>query len=339
MADLNVKTEDEEQVLSAAASAVRALAKELVRLRCEIEAHAERLDKLEAKPNSIAVVERDALVDAKAEADVRPVTEAKPAADVRPLADAKAVADLQPADDAKPVADFSLVPPVADAELEHCRSRVAGVRRRIRKKTMFPLAQVSTLAKSPSLASATSTCIAEEKEAGARVRVSVAARQSGVRGVSWQERRKHWVSTFMQDGKQRNVLFPVAMYRAPGSTEEEAIQAACEAAIKHRQEKVKSGEVRVVNKHNRYSERSSGVKGVQWHTKKKSWYAYIYVRGQKITLPSVRPANLSAEEIERTRQIAVARRLELERRHFDVRVGRPSSGAEKAVQKAKSAET
>eukprot|EP00927_Polykrikos_kofoidii_P056896 TRINITY_DN50994_c0_g1_i1.p1 TRINITY_DN50994_c0_g1~~TRINITY_DN50994_c0_g1_i1.p1 ORF type:complete len:457 (+),score=68.66 TRINITY_DN50994_c0_g1_i1:123-1493(+) len=160
---------------------------------------------------------------------------------------------------------------------------------------------------------------ASTKSSGGHVSIDVSARQSGVRGVQWHQSRQRWMASYMKDGKQVRVSFAVGHYRLSDHTDEEANAAALKAAIAFRESKVASGEARV-HKHGHRSLVTSGVKGVNWNSKRKSWKAHIVANGQKIYAPTVKPANLSPSEIDRTRLIAIKQRLDLERKYFDIKV-------------------
>eukprot|EP00927_Polykrikos_kofoidii_P006013 TRINITY_DN12428_c0_g1_i2.p1 TRINITY_DN12428_c0_g1~~TRINITY_DN12428_c0_g1_i2.p1 ORF type:complete len:569 (-),score=77.17 TRINITY_DN12428_c0_g1_i2:102-1742(-) len=59
----------------------------------------------------------------------------------------------------------------------------------------------------------------------------------------------------------------------------------------------------------------SGVTGVHWDGCRACWRPYIHHAGKMIRAPSVRPKNLSKQEIEKARLIAVKHRSDLERKY------------------------
>eukprot|EP00927_Polykrikos_kofoidii_P010398 TRINITY_DN14395_c0_g1_i4.p1 TRINITY_DN14395_c0_g1~~TRINITY_DN14395_c0_g1_i4.p1 ORF type:complete len:750 (+),score=141.14 TRINITY_DN14395_c0_g1_i4:78-2327(+) len=68
-----------------------------------------------------------------------------------------------------------------------------------------------------------------------------------------------------------------------------------------------------VKKVRKGSKRKSGVKGVQWDSRRLTWRPYIQYEGKMLRGPSVRPKDQSEEQVEKARVIAMKNRDTLER--------------------------
>ena len=126
-------------------------------------------------------------------------------------------------------------------------------------------------------------------------------------GISWESRNKSWKVTHRLrpgDGtsKQTHKTFPLGSHRGPGVSEAEASEAALRAAREHRDGLAASG---VRWDCSTRPGRSSGVSGVSWDSRLKSWQAKIQssTGGSKKNLFSkiFKPASDSPEDVERAR--------------------------------------
>eukprot|EP00927_Polykrikos_kofoidii_P076596 TRINITY_DN7365_c0_g1_i2.p1 TRINITY_DN7365_c0_g1~~TRINITY_DN7365_c0_g1_i2.p1 ORF type:complete len:387 (+),score=52.65 TRINITY_DN7365_c0_g1_i2:232-1392(+) len=68
----------------------------------------------------------------------------------------------------------------------------------------------------------------------AKAKLSVSAKQSGVKGVNWEARHKRWRGSYFEDGKLYSVYFSVSQYQLQGLSEDQAVDVAMQAAIAFR---------------------------------------------------------------------------------------------------------
>jgi len=157
---------------------------------------------------------------------------------------------------------------------------------------------------------------AREPRRAAKRRVNTQSKQSGVPGVTWDGPHKCWRVLWREERRRKGKQFPVLRYVAPGKPHEEAEAEALRAAVAFRKERVRQGNIKVVQ-----ARRQSGIKGVNWETSNKAWRVCISVRGKRLQGGNFHPRNNTPEEIERARLEAVEcrRRLELARLQVNMR--------------------
>jgi hypothetical protein len=169
-----------------------------------------------------------------------------------------------------------------------------------------------------------------------KIIVTVAKRQSGVPGVSWIEQGQRWRATWMENGKQINIHFPVQKYISEGVDYEQAVEKCREAAVALRKAKVASGTIKVLNT----ASRTSGIRGVRWNVRSKGWVVAVRkdlgmrtagckggkrISKQVAPVTTVRPKDLSEEEIEKAFLLAVQKKAEIERKHYIIKMSGSSS--------------
>eukprot|EP00931_Biecheleriopsis_adriatica_P100620 TRINITY_DN7589_c0_g1_i1.p1 TRINITY_DN7589_c0_g1~~TRINITY_DN7589_c0_g1_i1.p1 ORF type:complete len:717 (-),score=165.22 TRINITY_DN7589_c0_g1_i1:91-2241(-) len=159
------------------------------------------------------------------------------------------------------------------------------------------------------------------------------SKQSGLSGVHWSSSLSAWIVQYKQpsakEGSQKSyrINFPVAKYRRPGCTEDEADEAALQAAKSYRNELIKKGTIKektkqackshsesdgttqgatlAHKKQNDLAAHVSGVPGVSWRPAEQCWLAQITISGKKLNR-RYRPEENTFEGLEGARQLAEA---------------------------------
>eukprot|EP00421_Protoceratium_reticulatum_P014063 CAMPEP_0168384814 /NCGR_PEP_ID=MMETSP0228-20121227/14605_1 /TAXON_ID=133427 /ORGANISM="Protoceratium reticulatum, Strain CCCM 535 (=CCMP 1889)" /LENGTH=335 /DNA_ID=CAMNT_0008397993 /DNA_START=63 /DNA_END=1070 /DNA_ORIENTATION=- len=142
------------------------------------------------------------------------------------------------------------------------------------------------------------------------------SKQSGVRGVWWDQHKNAWCMRWREAGKRINKRFTVNHYMAPGKTYEAADAEALREAAAFRKGLVDSGVVKV---HKAMHE--GAALGVNWCKTRKSWAVYVYLSGKRRLFGGlIKPKDDTAKEIENARLEAMQRQRQLELEHGDTAV-------------------
>jgi len=100
-------------------------------------------------------------------------------------------------------------------------------------------------------------------------RLGKAARQSGVTGVSWNEKGQSWMATWYESGKKVQKHFPVA---------EDGEEGALLLAIALRKKMEDTGKAAKM----RVASRQSGHTGVKWHEGRQAWDGSLQKNGKQV---------------------------------------------------------
>jgi len=145
--------------------------------------------------------------------------------------------------------------------------------------------------------------------------ISVRSKQSGVPGITWHKTANGWAVSWRDAGKRKDKYFPVHRYMLPRKSMQEADAEALRDAVACRKGLVDQGKIKVSA-----PLRTTGIRGVCWHTGKHAWEVRYNAAGKKKAGGTFKPKDDTAEDIERARLAAVECRRRLELEHYDIHV-------------------
>ena len=127
-------------------------------------------------------------------------------------------------------------------------------------------------------------------------------RQSGTRGITWNQSYAYWAVDFRFEGQRRNRCFAIAPFLKQGFSEEEAVDAALKKAKQYQEELTRQGKLTL------QKPRSSSVTGVDFLKLKQKWRVR-FTRSGKMAFYSLFDTREEAE----SRAVDVAAELEKHR--------------------------
>ena len=137
--------------------------------------------------------------------------------------------------------------------------------------------------------------------------IFVSSKQSGVPGVNWHTHGA-WQVSWREEKKRKCKHFEVRHFMKTSKTFCEAEADALRAAIEFRKGLERSG----IAKAKRVENPQSGVKGINWHIRKKAWLVRLQINGKQLFSSKFKPKDSTPEEVERARLLAVESRCKLE---------------------------